>query len=59
LTEAFDGGEDFVGGFDPFVGLGIFVVRREEGHDAGFEIGGGAMDAALQLLAGEFGVRRD
>src|SRR3546814_1061639 len=51
LTEAFDGGENIVGGFDPFVGFGVFVVHLDEGGDVGFEFRGGAMDTALQLLA--------
>ena len=32
-----DGGEDFIGGFQTFVGLGVFVVRLDEGDDIGFE----------------------
>src|SRR3546814_21187090 len=51
LTEAFDGGENIVGGFDPFVGFGVFVVHLDEGGDVGFEFRGGAMDTALHLLA--------
>jgi hypothetical protein len=40
LAEAFDGAENFVGGLGPFVGLGVFVVTRDECADIGFPIGG-------------------
>ena len=54
-TEAFDGGEDVVGGLGPFEGLGVFVVRLDEGADVGLELESGAVHAALQLLARELG----
>ena len=54
-TEAFDGGEDVVGGFGPPEGLGVFVVYFDEGPDIGFELAGGGVHAALQLLARQFG----
>src|SRR5215207_7128205 len=53
LPRAFDGGEDFVGGFGPPEGFGIFVVPVDEGTDIGFERSGRGMNAAPQLLAGE------
>ena len=40
LTEPFEGDENFVGGFDPFVGFGIFVVSLDEGGDVGLEFRG-------------------
>lgn len=47
LAEAFDGGEDFVGGSDPPVWLRVFVAPFDEGDDVGFEFRRGSMDAAL------------
>lgn len=52
--EALSGWEDSVGEFDPFVWLQVFDMSGKEGGDVGSEISGGAMDAALQLPAGEF-----
>ena len=54
LAETLDGGEDLVGGLDPFVGFRIFVVRRDEGCDVGLQLGGGAVHTTLQLLARQF-----
>ena len=39
LAEPFDGSEDIIGGFDPFVGLGIFIVDVDEGSDIPFQFG--------------------
>jgi hypothetical protein len=55
LAEAFDGGEDFVGGFGPSERLGIGIVPIDEGSDIGFQLSCGGMDATLDLLAREFG----
>ena len=55
LAEAFDGGENFVGGFDPPARFGVFVMRRDEGGDVGLQFGGSAVDTPLQLLAGKLG----
>lgn len=55
LAEAFDCGEDFVGGFGPSEWFGIGIVPVDEGADVGFQLSGGGMDAALDLLAREFG----
>jgi hypothetical protein len=55
LAESFDGGEGFVGGFCPFERPWVVVVALDEGADIGFELGDRTMDAALGLLAGEFG----
>ena len=49
-----DGCKDLVGGLDPLVGLGLFVVRVDKGQDVGVEFGHRAMDASLQLLPGQF-----
>ena len=54
-TEAFDGGEDVVGGFGPLEGFGVFVVLVDEGADVGFELAGRVVHTALQLLARQFG----
>ena len=50
MAEAFDRGEDLVGGFGPAVGFGVFVVRLDEGVDVGFQLGGGTMGGALGPL---------
>jgi hypothetical protein len=50
LTEPLNGGEDFVCGFDPFVGFGVFIVSGDEGGDIRFEFRGRSVDAALQLF---------
>ena len=55
LTEPFDGCEDFVSGFDPFVGFGVRVVGIYELPDISFQFCHGAVDTALQLLACQFG----
>jgi hypothetical protein len=47
LAEALDGGENLVGGFYPFVELGVFIVSRNERSAVDFEFSGGSMDAAL------------
>ena len=54
-AEAFDGGEDVVGGFGPLEGLRVFVVLFDEGADVGFELAGRGVHTALQLLARQFG----
>ena len=54
-TEAFDGGEDAVGGFGPPEGLGVVVVLFDEGVDVGFELSGRGVHAAPQLFARQFG----
>ena len=53
-AEALDGGED-VGGLGPAERFGGGVVGVEIGVDRGFEIRGGAMDAAAQGLLREQG----
>jgi hypothetical protein len=55
LAEAFDGGENFVGRFGPFVGLGVFVVARDEGADVGFRFVDSGVNAASQLLSRKLG----
>jgi len=55
LAEAFDGGEDFIGGFDPSEGLGVSVVLIDEGTDISFKLSDGRVYAALDLLSGELG----
>ena len=55
LAEALDGGEDVVGGFGPAEGLGMGIVRVDEGADVVFELPGGAMHAAPELLLREQG----
>ena len=47
LAEPLRRGEDLVGGFDPFVGFGIFIVRVGEGSDISFQFGHGPMYAPL------------
>ena len=37
IVIAFDGSGDFVCRFGPFVGLGVFIVRFDEGVDVGLE----------------------
>lgn len=54
LAEALYGGEDFVCGFDPFIGPWVVVVGFDEGGNVGLQLGGGAVDAASQLLTGQF-----
>jgi len=54
-AEALDGGEDVVGGLGPAERLGGGVVGVEIGVDRGFELHGGAMDAAAQGSVGEQG----
>ncbi len=36
-------------------GFGFSLVSFDEFHDLGFQVFDGSMDAAFQLLAGEFG----
>ena len=55
LAEAFNGGEDVVGGFGPPERFWIGIVPIDETADVGFELGSGSVDAAVDLLAGEFG----
>ena len=50
-----DGSEDVVGGLGPAEGLGIGVVRVDEGLDVVLELLGGAVHAAPDLLFGEQG----
>ena len=38
MAEAFDGGEDFIGGSCPSIGLWIFVVSVDVGADDCFEL---------------------
>jgi hypothetical protein len=38
LTEAFDCGEDFVGGFDRFEWLWVVIVTLDEGADIGLKL---------------------
>jgi hypothetical protein len=40
LAEPLDCGEDFIGGFDPFVWLWVLVVSGNEGDDIVFELSG-------------------
>src|SRR3546814_18921294 len=42
-------GEDFVGGFDPFVGLGVFVVRRDECGDRKSVVEGKSVSVRVDL----------
>jgi hypothetical protein len=51
LAEAFDGGENFVGGLGPFVGLGVFVVACDEGADVGFRLVDSGVNAAAVAIA--------
>ena len=37
-AEAFDGCEDFVGGFDPFVRFWIVIMRLDERHNIRFQL---------------------
>jgi hypothetical protein len=53
LAEAFDRGEDFVGGFCPTIGLWIFVVALDEGMDVDLQLLYRSMDAAPELLSGQ------
>ena len=55
LAEAFDGGEDVVGGFCPAEGFGVAVVGFDVALDGGLELGGGAVGGALDLLFDEEG----
>ena len=55
MAAALDGGEDVVGGLGPAEGLGIGVVRIDEGTDIMLELLGGPVDAAPELLFGEQG----
>ena len=54
-TEALDGGENVVGGFGPFERVWVGVDRVEISSDRRFQFGGGAVDAAADLLFGEVG----
>lgn len=53
-AEAFDGCEDLVGGFCPFIRLWVLVVLVDEGLDIGFEILDRCVDATLDFLSGQF-----
>src|SRR3546814_8483881 len=53
LAEAFDGGEDVVGGFGPAAGRGLLVVGCDEGPDIGFQLPDRGVDATLDLLGGQ------
>src|SRR3546814_5237462 len=53
LAEAFDGGEDVVGGFGPAAGRGPLVVGCDEGPDIGFQLPDRGVDATLDLLGGQ------
>ena len=52
-AEAFDGCEDFVGRFDPFVRFWIGIMRLDERHNIRFHHCDRAMQTALHLLAGQ------
>ena len=54
-AEGLDGGENVVGGFGPFERLWVGVDRVEISLDRGFQFGGGAAEAAADLLFGEVG----
>ena len=54
-AEALNGGENVVGGFGPFERLWVGVDPVEISSDRGFQLGGGAVDAAADLLFGEVG----
>ena len=54
-AEALDGRQDIVSGFDPLERSGVFVVRFDDGADDSLALTGRAVDAALQLLAGQLG----
>ena len=54
-AEALNGGEDVVGGLCPTEGPGIGVDDVDIGEDGVFELSGGAMGAASQLLIGKQG----
>jgi hypothetical protein len=51
-AEAFHDGEDIVGGFGPAEGFWIILDRVDVGSDRRFQLFGGAMDAASDLLFG-------
>ena len=57
-AEAFYGGEDIVGRFGPAEGFWIVVDRLDVGSDRRFQLFGGAMDAAADLLFGDVGEKR-
>jgi hypothetical protein len=54
LAEAFDRGEDFVGGVCPTMGFG-FSLWLDEGMDVGLQLLYRSMDAAPELLSGQLG----
>jgi hypothetical protein len=51
LIEAFDGCEDLICGFEPAVGLRIFVVSLDERLDVGFKLA----DRSIVRWSGKFG----
>ena len=55
MAEAFDGGQDVVGGFGPAERCEIAVVGLDISLDGGFEFGSRAVGAALDLLLGQQG----
>ena len=57
LAEAFDGGEDIVGGSGPSEGLRIGIVTIDDAADIVLALGCGSVDAAPDLLAGKFPIR--
>lgn len=54
LAEALHGCEDLVGRLGPPVWLWVLVVAFDESADVALQFAGGGMNAAPQLLAGEF-----
>jgi hypothetical protein len=55
LRVAGNAGEDLVGRFDPKERLGSFVVGGDEFADGGLQFADAAVNAAADLLVGEFG----
>lgn len=55
MAEPLDGSEDFIRGFGPSIRLGIFIVPLNEGSDICLQLLRRGMDAATNLLPGEFG----
>ena len=54
-AEAFDRGEDFVGGLCPSERLWIGVMLVDEGGDVGLKFGDATMDTAAYFFVGEQG----
>ncbi len=54
-AETLYGSEDFIGGFDPFVWLGIFIKALYKFHDVSLKVFDANMHTPLKLFAREFG----